>query len=496
MATCQDLSYIYDHRGWQQRVQKELIAKANFENVLIDNMSEIEGNHGKVSFPGGAIRPQLQAHTSFNTLKNQKMTFSNSTNQLQTLKSQSAINMASSQPQHTSNPKNYFLINSSYLQASNPNSMRDLGKMKGILDLQVMMNQYPETQTAIRTQTSNNFHVTQQKARPQSSNTYGSKSNQNQRFQKQQNLMGNTQQSYNTPLGQRKSSYQDQYSQLNYSEDPRAKALFQNIQDRRTISTKKAKDIKDQKEKGRVFDSDAKLWTFRYRSKTMKVNEIFKDVPGSQYEQMRQTINYENSNNNQWDQSERKFKSKHQYEQTPQRISMRAQKLPQNFHNEDGQSNFNRTQNFQNSDEIRSRISGMSQERLFELKQNRAMKKDAALSFRAMSRGTPSVLSQSQNNQSGLNKSQQRFIGTTSIPNAKTIFAIAKQNNNSSNYKMRTIPVKNISNNNYNYQDNMSSVSAHQTSRFLDREQQKSQLKLQNTFKNKSLQHLMTLAHQ
>lgn len=30
-------------------------------------MSEIEGNQGKISYPGGAIRPQIQATTAFNS---------------------------------------------------------------------------------------------------------------------------------------------------------------------------------------------------------------------------------------------------------------------------------------------------------------------------------------------------------------------------------------------------------------------------------------------
>lgn len=54
------------------------------------------------------------------------------------------------------------------------------------------------------------------------------------------------------------------------------------------------KNINDQKFKGKVFDPEAKLWSFRYGTKTMKVNEIFRNCQPNDY-----TQRYTNNNFNQ-----------------------------------------------------------------------------------------------------------------------------------------------------------------------------------------------------
>ncbi len=55
----QCLMYADQHQGWQERVNKEARCKAKFDTVLADNVSEIERNEGKLSFPSNALRPLL-----------------------------------------------------------------------------------------------------------------------------------------------------------------------------------------------------------------------------------------------------------------------------------------------------------------------------------------------------------------------------------------------------------------------------------------------------
>jgi hypothetical protein len=43
------------------------------------------------------------------------------------------------------------------------------------------------------------------------------------------------------------------------------------------MSTIKGKKIREAKFKGKVFDPDAKIWSFRYGGKILKVNEIFRE---------------------------------------------------------------------------------------------------------------------------------------------------------------------------------------------------------------------------
>ena len=51
--------YADQHSGWKERVQREINQRNKFDNILADNISEIEGNDGQLSFPSNSIRPLL-----------------------------------------------------------------------------------------------------------------------------------------------------------------------------------------------------------------------------------------------------------------------------------------------------------------------------------------------------------------------------------------------------------------------------------------------------
>ncbi|TNV79932.1 hypothetical protein FGO68_gene10551 [Halteria grandinella] len=105
----QCLMYADQHHGWQQRVNREIRARARFEHVLADNVSEIERNQGKLEFPSNAFRPLFSPNHVIGKVRNN----------------------CRYPTKLTPHQKNYLLIDSSYTVGSDPNTMRDLAIFRG-----------------------------------------------------------------------------------------------------------------------------------------------------------------------------------------------------------------------------------------------------------------------------------------------------------------------------------------------------------------------------
>ncbi|CDW88587.1 UNKNOWN [Stylonychia lemnae] len=440
MATVQDLSYNFEHKFWQQRVNKELVQKMNFENVLIDNISEIEQNCGKVVVPSQTIRPQLQATTSFSTLQNG-------------IKLASQTNLNNGQNQIPG--KNYFLVNSSYVQASNPNSMRDLGQLRGVLDLQQLMNQQPAIKGVLRSEPNYGY-------RPASTNLV--------RGKETSDLLFNNQKDYNQYSTSNLRTIQDyddnrsNYTAQKYQNQGtrKAKRFIEAQLNQRNLSTIKVKKIQDAKFKGKVFDPDAKIWSFRYGGKLLKVNEIFREShlhqdSNQQHQSQSKMRTIENNDDETYSQFANQNNINYpnpvhlrtvDYKQNTQSPSVDYnQNLMRASFNQNPQSQFLRTMN-QSDIETKSRSSRMSLERLQELKASRAYRKGEALSYRSSVKGGSSSVARSI-----INMSQGSF-------------------------NQRTTKLQNRGND-----------------KFIDQANMKHQMKMTNSMKNKSLKHIMMLTH-
>lgn len=58
----QCLMYREYHSGWKERCAKEINQRNKFENILADNISEIEGNVGQLTYPSNSIHPLLTSN--------------------------------------------------------------------------------------------------------------------------------------------------------------------------------------------------------------------------------------------------------------------------------------------------------------------------------------------------------------------------------------------------------------------------------------------------
>jgi len=84
-------------------------ARARFEHVLADNVSEIELNDGKVAFPSNCFRPLFSPNHVIGQVKHN----------------------CRYPTKLSANNKRYLLVDSSYTVGSDPNTMRDLAIFRG-----------------------------------------------------------------------------------------------------------------------------------------------------------------------------------------------------------------------------------------------------------------------------------------------------------------------------------------------------------------------------